>query len=66
MTVNFDSYSNVVSPDLLVICSGNTIEVQFVEDKIPSRYFNQLLGHKYTLILSNVQDNAGNVMNDYR
>ena len=61
----FDSYSNVVSPDILIICSGNQIEVQFVQNKLPWRLFDQLYGHTYSLQLSNVQDNAGNIMQNY-
>ena len=61
----FDSYSNAVSPDLLLLCLGNAIEIQFVEDVLPWNEFDQLFGHKYVLTLRNIQDIAGNVMEDY-
>lgn len=65
MNVTFDSFSNVVSPDLLLVCAGNQLEIQFVEKSLPQMSFNQLLGHTYQLMVENAQDNAGNVLEDY-
>lgn len=63
----FDSYSNAVNPQLILICSGDLIEVQFNEyaNAILPHSVDQMFGRTYTLELSNVQDRAGNVMETY-
>ena len=58
---SFDSYSNALSPDLLLVCSGNQLVIQFGDsalNSLPWRTYDQLLGHGYTLTLENVQDNG--------
>ena len=66
MDTMFDSYSNAVSPDLMLICEGNQIEIQFVESALTTKAFDQLLGRNYELTMINVQDNANNIMEEYK
>ena len=51
--------------DLDIICDGNEIEIQFIQDRIPTALFDGLLGRDYTLTVSKMTDLAGNLMPDY-
>lgn len=51
--------------DLHVICSENSIYIQFNEERVPTKSFDRLLGRFYNLTIIDVIDPAGNVMEPY-
>lgn len=62
------------SDGLDVVCSGNTLEIQFVEDlsdgtgkldNTDRAYFDKLLGRNFNLTISGVWDLRRNVMEPY-
>ena len=62
------------SDGLDVVCSGNTLEIQFVEDlsdgtgkldNTDRAYFDKLLGRNFNLTISDVWDLRRNVMEPY-
>ena len=51
--------------DLHVICSENSIYIQFNEERVPTKSFDRMLGRTYSLTIKDVIDPAGNVMEPY-
>eukprot|EP00957_Ditylum_brightwellii_P157970 12024088-Ditylum_brightwellii.AAC.1 len=53
------------SDDMDIICSGNTIGLQFKEEDVPSNKYSSLLGRKYDLTIEDVYDLSLNKLDKF-